>query len=131
MTLKHRVKTIEGKINQPKKGKLWVIKDAYWGDKRDIQSRKRIDKKTLQIKEGKIKHDDGTYYREGDVLMIINQIFTDKKPCETRPYKPFGISENDNHEEEIPPQDDAIEQRIKALEQRKSELEKKIRESEK
>lgn len=129
MTLRHRVRKLEGRVGKGK-AKYWLVQDSYKDDK-DIEGKKRVEKKILEIKEGKTKHQNGTYYLEGDFFVLLGRNGIDKGPDETGPHEAPGVSKNDDHREKVTPPGRTIEERIRVLKQRKEDLEKEIKESEK
>jgi len=80
MRLKHRVKKIEKMIVPRHKVKLWIMRDSYNEDEKNPKGKQRVEKKIQKIKEGKIKHKNGTSYNEGDTFMILSRIFLPAKP---------------------------------------------------
>ena len=123
MTLKHRLKKIEAKLDPSKKFKVWVA-----------HSQKEVE----EIAAGKRQHPDGTFY-DGELIYMIDRIITDKLPkgyqARDDQDHPLDFGENDTTEEDTRPDegtlpDDDIKARISALKQRKEDLERMIEEGE-
>ena len=117
MTLKHRLKKIEAKLDPSKKFKVWIAHN-----KKEVE----------EIAAGKRQHKDGTFYN-GEMIYMIDRIITDKLPKDVEarggPDHSLDFGENDTTEEDTRPDDD-IKARISALKQRKAELERMIEEGE-
>ena len=147
MTLKHRLKRIEDRIKPTKPGfKMWLVRTNY-GVKdfkryrpdmepvfeglniEKMDDREKADIAIQAIKDGKVKHKDGTYYQEGDSFMLLSVIFTPKNLediDEREPVYNFDFGKNDTTEEDD--RKASVESRIEALKQRKKDLELKIAE---
>lgn len=122
--LKHRVKKIEKAIVPRQITKLWIVRESYGLDKSDIEGKKKVEKKIKAIKEGKVKHKDGSYYNKGDSFFIISRIFTD-----INPNKEGGESRGVNSPVEKPVAE-SIDEKIERLKKERADLECQIKEKE-